>query len=337
MLTLAFGEWRDTVTCLASVFAHTDEHVRVVLVDNGSSDDSIDRVLEWAASERALPLTSAEDSPIALPQAKPPITVARYTRAQVEAGTGEVTDARLTVIENGANLGFGAGNNVGLRHILDRGDAAFVWLLNNDAVAAPGALTAMESIMLDDDSIGICGSTVLHYGDPTRVQVLGGLRYLPAIGLAMRLGRDRRADDLLGRAYAERRLDLVYGASMLIRREVLETVGLLTEETFLYNEELDLALRARPRFKLAWAPDSVVYHKGGATIGSSGGIVKRSAYSAYHLARSTMWITGRHYRWALPTVCLAQMGQAAIRAAYGNPQAAKAIMRAVLGRPLTAE
>src|SRR4051794_1968753 len=64
-------------------------------------------------------------------------------------------------------------------------------------------------------------------------------------------------------------MDYVAGASMFVSREFLERVGYLAEEYFLYFEEMDWTVRCAGRFRLGFAPQSVVYHKEGRSIGSS--------------------------------------------------------------------
>jgi GT2 family glycosyltransferase len=334
VLMLAYGRWHDTITCLHSVFAYADDDVRVVLVDNCSPDDTVEHVLAWAAGDPSTVGAIDGVAPVELPPIVHPIAAAHYSKDEAEAGGPSSNNTRLTVIGNAVNAGFGAGNNVGLRYILAQDDAEFIWLLNNYTVIAPGTLEAMESILRDSDSVGMCGSTVLHYNDPTRVQTLGGCHYHPTIGLTRRLGLNVSSDRLPPRAEIERSLSFIYGASMLVRRELFETCGLLTEETFIYHEELDLAERAKSHYSLAWAPDSIVYHKGGSTTDSPGGVAKRSAYSTYHLVRSRMWVTGEHFGWATPTVWLAQVLQAALFAVNRSGDVSRAAMRAVLGKPL---
>ena len=89
---------------------------------------------------------------------------------------------------------------------------------------------------------------------------------------------------------------------MLLRRELLEQIGLLYEGYFLYYEELDIATRAKGLFKLAYAHDSLVFHKEGASIGThaSGG----SPLSLYYLYRNRLRFTARYFPHCLPTVLL---------------------------------
>lgn len=333
VIILAHGGPRDTINCLHSALASGRDDIRVVLCDNASPDDTVDRVLEWAAASE--PAAPDSELPVELPAVKRPVSTIRYERDRAETGGDPNHDAVLTVINNGTNLGCSRGTNVGLRYIRARGDARYVWLLNNDAVAAPGALDALVAAMEERPRLGLCGSTILDYREPDRVQVLGGLHYYPALGLSTRLGRDLRADALPDRSAIERRMSFVYGTSELIRGEALDSIGVLTEEIFIYHEELDFALRMQPTYEIGWAPESVVYHKGGTTIGSHGGFADRSAFSNYHLALTRMWVTGKYYPWAFVTVYLAQWMLAASYVLWGRGSVARAVIAAVHNRPLS--
>jgi len=73
----------------------------------------------------------------------------------------------MDIIQSGANLGFGGGCNIGIRQALERG-ADYVWLLNNDAVADPQALTILVEAMENDKAVGIAGSKIYYHNEPER-------------------------------------------------------------------------------------------------------------------------------------------------------------------------
>lgn len=146
-----------------------------------------------------------------------------------------------------------------------------MWLLNNDTEVQPDSLTRLVERAQEDDSIGIVGSTLLYHHNRRRVQALGGARYNRWLGVAKHIGEGQNWDkikDNIRRDEIERQMDYVVGASMLVSRRFIEAVGLMSEDYSLYFEELDWAIRGKKKgFRLAWAPDSIVYHKEGATTG----------------------------------------------------------------------
>jgi GT2 family glycosyltransferase len=157
--------------------------------------------------------------------------------------------------------------------------------------------------MREVPAAGICGSTLLHYHDPRRIQALGGSSYNPWLGRGRHISGGLPADkSTIQPSAVESDLSYVVGASMLVRRRFLEEVGLMSEHYFLYFEELDWALRARSRFSLAYSPNSVVYHKEGASTGSSALAVRRSRLADFYSSRNRMLITRKYFPWAvIPT------------------------------------
>jgi GT2 family glycosyltransferase len=206
------------------------------------------------------------------------------------------------LIRTTANLGFAGGNNIGIRYALSAGDADYVWLLNPDTVVRPEALCAMVARMKAVPGAGICGSTLLDYGDPLRIQSLGGARYLKWAGVGVPLGARQKWPMDVAAESIEKELSYVAGASMLVSKEFLEAVGLMEEGYFLYFEEIDWAQRAAGRFKLAYAPDAIVYHKEGGAIGSSRSGRHRSPQSFFWLTRSRLRFTARYHPEAVPSV-----------------------------------
>ena len=202
-------------------------------------------------------------------------------------------DVPLTLIETGANLGFAGGNNVGLRYIQARGEFSLVWLLNNDTVVRPDALSHLVQRMRARPDAGICGSTLAYYDHPECVQALGGASFDFRRGIARHLGVGDKIETQRDVDTIERALDYVVGASMLVSTKFLVDIGLMSEEYFLYYEEIDWATRAQGRFGLAWAPDSVVYHKEGASIGSSHR-ARPSATSLRYLYRNRLRFARLH-------------------------------------------
>lgn len=325
VILLNWNGWKDTIACLESVFRLTCPDFRVIVCDNGSTDGSVEKIKQWAngelLSESANPQLSRLTSP---PQPKP-IPHLELTREQAESGSAKY-GAPLVLIHNGGNLGFAAGCNVGLRYAL--GDAAcqYFWLLNNDTVVEPNALVGLLSLMRQRPTVGLCGSLNLSYYNPREVLAQGGKLYhrwsarVPAT-------RTITVDELDASSQA---MDYVNGASMLASRAFLETVGLMEESYFLYFEELDWAMRARGKFDLGYARESVIYHKEGASIGSSLDRSKRSLASDKYLSRSRVLFTRRFFPAALPSVIACVSLAAAHRLYRGDGQRAKAMILSML-------
>ena len=164
-----------------------------------------------------------------------------------------------------SNGGFSAGCNLGIRRALDDG-AARVLLVNSDVVISSDAIAILEAALESDATLGIAGPMVLM-ADGTRVESIG-IDYAPASGRMRHrgFGMQRSAVPRFARADVTG----VSGCTMLVRREVFDRVGLLTEEFFFGFEDLDFCLRARGSgYRVACIGDATVRHDGHATIGRS--------------------------------------------------------------------
>ncbi len=325
VILLNWNGWKDTIECLESVFHLACPGFSVVVCDNASTDGSLERIKQWALGELLAESANPQLAHLNSPPFPKPIPYLELTREQAESGTASHS-SRFTLIQNGANLGFAAGNNVGLRYALSDPDCQFFWLLNNDTVVEPQSLSAMLQLMRKRPEVGLCGSLTLSYHNPKEVQAQGGKSY------CRWTARVHTPPPLVVNELDLHPVptDYVNGASMLVSRPFLETVGLMEESYFLYFEELDWAMRAKGKFNLGYARGSVIYHKEGGTIGSNPDFRKRSLLSDQYLSRSRVLLTRRFFPWALPSV-LACITLAAVQRLYrGDSVRAKVMLSFML-------
>jgi hypothetical protein len=159
------------------------------------------------------------------------------------------------VIETGKNLGYAAGNNVGIEHALKNGADA-VFLLNNDTIVDPGILDALDQAAEQHPKIGIFGAWPLRFYAPDKLDHLGG-RWNSRKGEFDLVGLEAPADFKF-----DGELDYVCGCSMWVRREVFEKNGLLEPSFFLFWEEADFCMRAKKNgFKIGVCPEAKLQHK----------------------------------------------------------------------------
>jgi GT2 family glycosyltransferase len=171
------------------------------------------------------------------------------------------------------NRGFSAGNNAGIRFLLgDPGPPDWILLLNPDTLVHPGALGALLRRAAGSPRTGVVGSRL---EDPDGTPQSSAFRFFTIIGEAERGFRLRVTSWLLSRwavvlpqPAAACRVDWVSGASLMVRREMLEAVGLMDEGYFLYYEEVDFCLQAARAGWECWhEPESRVVHLGGQSTG----------------------------------------------------------------------
>lgn len=301
-IVLNWNGWRDTIQCLQSLVALDHPELRIVVCDNGSVDDSVARIRQWVRNSLPGKGFSSQGDTANKALAGQGAEFTELGREQAIHG-GSPDDARFVLIRNGVNLGYAGGNNVGLRYAMARDDFDYVWLLNNDTVVHPDALRAQIIHMRERPDAGLCGATLIDFDSPDTIQARGGARFNPWLGTHRALGAGDRRDQQ-GPAQLEKELDYIIGASVFVSRRWLDEIGLLYEAYFLYFEEIDWAMRGRGRLALTYAPDAIVYHKQGATIGCP---AKHREADLLAL-RNRLRFTWRICPWALPTVWLGMLG-----------------------------
>ena len=193
----------------------------------------------------------------------------RLRRAIEENGWGSWVD--LTVIY--PNRGFTGGNNAVIRPALESDDPPeYVLLLNADTIVKEHALDTLVAFMDDHPKAGIAGSMLLS---PDGTIQASPFRFP---GIATELDRGLRlgiVSKLLspGSSVPPSRtaacpVEWVSGASMILRRTMLEQIGLLDEGLYTYFDDPDICLRARRAGWETWyVPESQVIHLEGASTG----------------------------------------------------------------------
>ena len=247
-------------------------------------------VLTWNGRELTLDCLRSLEA-VATPGAHA-ILVDNASRDGTVAAVRERYDDRITIIENTANIGFAAGNNVGIRRALEDG-ADFILLLNNDTIVAPDFVDQLLRPM-SDPSVGITAPKI-YYAEPhDQIWFAGGEISLWR-GTARHTGI-RESDR--GQYDREHDIDYATGCAMLVRREVFEKVGALDPSYQAYFEDADFSLRARDAgFRIRYAPASHVWHRISASTGGqlsrrkvSRKLVSAQRFFARH-ARPWHWAT----------------------------------------------
>jgi GT2 family glycosyltransferase len=323
-LALNYNGWRYTVECLESLGHLRHREFWVVLVDNGSTDDSVDQIRAWARGE-----VPVESPFFKEPGWVKPVRLVEYEGepSPEQAALEPAAEAPyVTLIRLPENRGFAAGNNVAIRYALARG-AEWTWLLNNDTVVTPDSLTEMLRAGLADPRVGVVGCKLLYYDRPDTIQAAGGGRFYFWLGVARHYGWMERDDGRWDQSFEPH---YVTGASMLVRAPCWQEVGLLDELFFFYGEEVDWQLEAqRHGYRTGYAPRARVYHREAGTIG------RRKASTDFHATLSSLTVCRRYAQYSLPSAALLHLLRALRCAVTFQSERALAITRAVwyAGKP----
>ncbi|WP_273163822.1 glycosyltransferase family 2 protein [Bacteroides fluxus] len=160
---------------------------------------------------------------------------------------------QIKVVQN-INNGFAGGNNAGLK--VAEGD--YLFFINNDAFITGPILKKLVHRLKDRQNGGV--SPMLKYGSNMNVIQFAGFTPLSPITLRNRMIGEREPDH--GQYSSPREIPYLHGAAMMVRRDVLQRVGPMTDIFFLFYEEIDWSVRMRRAgYRLWYEPASVVYHK----------------------------------------------------------------------------
>lgn len=237
VIVLNWNGQRFLERCLSALLAQTHHDSEIILVDNGSTDNSVQFVKDHFSTVR--------------------------------------------LIESPVNIGFAAGNNLGLS--VARGE--FIALLNNDAFPDPHWLESLLQVMQSDASIGTCASKMIFDSDRDRIDSAGIV--IDTAGLAA-----HRLGGQMVTASEDTPVE-VFGAcagAALYRRAMLDDIGVFDEDFFIYLEDVDLAWRAQwAGWKCVYVPEASVYHVHSATVKEG------SHFKNRLLGRNKIWLLCKNY------------------------------------------
>jgi GT2 family glycosyltransferase len=211
------------------------------------------------------------------------VVVDNGSRTRCRVALAKLGDG-VRIIQTGSNLGFSGGMNVGIREALANG-ATHVFLVNSDTIVPPDALELLHDA-LESTGAGIAGPVILSRSVPDRVGTIG-ISYRPSTGRMRHRSFGAHVPSM--DVPATTVVDAVSGCAMLVRREVLEAVGLLDEQYFFSFEDLDLCFRARQAgFATVLAARATAYHEGGRSMGP------RAPQRLYYAARNHLRFAARN-------------------------------------------
>jgi GT2 family glycosyltransferase len=264
IIILNFRTWEKSIACLDSLRAlQTICKTCLIICDNASNNQSFKHLANWVT--------------------------ANYPSEgyQIYNDKNLITKQNMdcVLIQTGANLGFAAGMNAGINYALMQDKFEYIWLLNNDVIITQNSLDELYNCAKLTQNNAIIGSTILDMQPPHLVQCAAGCTYNAWLSkINCQYAGYASLNNL-----PEPKLDYIYGAALFIPSKIINQVGLLNEEYFLFYEELDYCTRAiNLGYKLHWCPKSIIYHHGSATIG-------KNQLAHYYENLSTLKYTANFY------------------------------------------
>lgn len=195
----------------------------------------------------------------------------------------------VKLIVSSENLGFAGGNNLGIAAAT--GD--FMFFINNDTVLTDGLVEALLSrFYSNENNIGVVSPKIRYFDNPNVIQYAGFTEMNPITGRNEAIGKN---EEDKGQHDTARPTAYAHGAAMMLRREIIEEVGNMPEEFFLYYEELDWCAQIRRAgFEIWYEPTGLIYHKESAAVG------KMSPLKIFYITRNRLLFMRRNVRgWRL--------------------------------------
>ena len=279
IVVLNYKNYADTVECLRSLLQIEYDDREIIVVDNDSQNDSLAHIARFLESVGATPVWNGDDPP----------------------GTAPERERSVFLVQSPGNLGYAAGNNLGIRLALAHG-AGYVLILNNDTVVEPQFLRPMVDYLEAHSAAGAAGPLLLDpEGHPERHSARR--RPLPGdlfftLGVGKKLFPNNRwlrtltyegDNDFSG----PRKIDVLSGSCMLVRSRVFSDIGLLDEGTFLFEEEYIFHERLRAAgLTAAVVPASRVVHKHSRSTSQT---PSKKLQAILHQSQKYYWTRYRHY------------------------------------------
>ena len=191
----------------------------------------------------------------------------------------------VEVLETGKNLGYAGGNNVGIRHALDRG-TDFILLLNNDTVVAADLIESFVTLSLRTSSDDVLGAKIYYFDKPEILWFAGARWHSPALNFVI---------DGIGQADSDeysqvRDADYITGCALFASAATFRQVGLLDERYFLTYEETDWCYRARGAgHRCIVVPQAKLWHKVSSSFGG-----ESSPLVTYFMTRNRLFWARHH-------------------------------------------
>lgn len=242
------------------------------------------------------------------------------TDHSVEIFTEEFPD--IEILANATNLGFQGGMNSGIKHAL-RNNVDYFLLMNNDTIADPMMVQNLFDYLPND--AGMVSPLMLYYDAPEQPWSIGGDIH-PLFLEVIRLYRKNQS---VPKSVMSR--DFLPSCAWLIKREVIDQVGLLDERFFpIYYDDLDFCLRVKQNgFRIYLIPKARLWHKVSLSVGG-----EHSPKERYLMARNSGYYFRKHMKfWQAPFILTYRLGSVVlwtIRLAYRrNFRALKSYLRGI--------
>lgn len=273
IIILNWNGWIDTVQCLRSVHQLSNADYDIVLVDNHSTDRSVENIRRFCeGTSEAEPADSPSIHLLELSEGE-------ADRCGPDLSTYDQVDPRqrLILIKNNENYGYARGNNIGIRFALDVLNSKYILILNNDVILNDREmLNKLIESASRDNHIGAVSPVLKSTAGEIQRTCTGNIPdFLDFIFIYTFIGQRLFKENRILKKHFNydyafdrpKEFGVLGGSCILFRSRAIADVGLFDENTFLYWEEYIIGCKfARHGWKLLLNPDTEVIHKGESCI-----------------------------------------------------------------------
>ncbi len=258
IIILNWNGWKDTCECLASLIESSFQDFQIILIDNGSTDDSIDRIKLWANGEFPVSV-----GPFESVSKKYTIPFTEHTLNDIEKYNKPLksNNNKIILISSPENLGFAKGCNVGIRYAMNSGIPNAL-LLNNDTTLDTECLNHLVYSLENQPEYDVATPMIFYYDRPKVIWYFGGKLTLSGRRKYYYFNKNIKENKIV----KFKNISFVSGCALFVRTKIFERFGLLSEKFFFGEEDYNFSLRMREnRVKMIAVSSAKLYHKKGAT------------------------------------------------------------------------
>lgn len=298
IIILNWNGWEDTIECLESLYQIDYPNFDVLIVDNDSKDESINKIHEYLDGKLRVESNFFSYNPDNKPIKYLEYSEDRYN--QVE--TSEGVEARnLYILKNNENYGFAEGNNIAIKIAL-RSNPDYIMLLNNDTVVEHDFLNKLMDVAEKDEKIGVIGPVIYYYDHEGRTDVPSNICGI--VNIKHYPGYYDMVDKNQTVKPGSQECDWVSGAAMMIKtREV--PIKYLNNQLFFGNEDIDLCINLKELgYKIVNVHSSRIWHKEGVSRKKRSSAVIKKVKMEIEVNLKFLKLHNKHYYWYLPIYLL---------------------------------
>ena len=252
------------------------------------------------------------------------VIVVDNASTQDEATELEKRYPLIIVIRSDKNLGFAGGNNLGIK----AAHGKYLFFINNDAILPqPSAISHLLTRLESSDQIGMVCPKIRFTWGKQLIQYAG---YTPLSKISLRNKSIGFGEQDNGQYDTPHPTPYAHGAAMMVKREIIEKVGMMPECYFLYYEELDWSMMIRRTgYEIWYEPACTVFHKESQTTG------QQSPLKTYYIIRNRLLFAQRNidgsekYLTYIYLICIVAVRDVLKYLCKGQINMAKAVMKGI--------